>query len=206
MGFSLAERVRDRAASLDVPVESDALAQLVEYLQLLERWNQAISLTALPLAGFPEATLDRLVMESLIAAGEIRDAPVSWFDLGSGGGTPAIPLKIVRPALQLTMVESRSRKCAFLREAVRVLGLAATDVLTSRYEDLGLRHTAELMTVRAVRLDAGLKATVHALATMRARLFLFSNIEARDADIPSFHCTRALPLPGPGSVLTIWDK
>ena len=51
-----------------------------------------------------------------------------WFDIGSGGGSPAIPLKLARPTLPLPMVESKTRKAVFLREAVRALGLARREV------------------------------------------------------------------------------
>ncbi len=57
-------------------------------------------------------------------------------DVGSGGGSPAIPLKLAVPRLRLTMVEAKARKSAFLREAVRHLGLEQRSVETARYEEL----------------------------------------------------------------------
>jgi hypothetical protein len=75
----------------------------------------------------------------------------------SGGGSPAIPLKLVEPALDLTLVESKARKAALLREVVRELGLIRTSVETSRFEELASRTRAEasagLLTIRAVRLE-----------------------------------------------------
>ena len=68
-------------------------------------------------------------------------APLAWFDLGSGGGSPAIPLKLVRPDARLTMVESKTRKAAFLREAVAQSGAAdAAEVADERFEELSRRR------------------------------------------------------------------
>jgi 16S rRNA (guanine527-N7)-methyltransferase len=58
-------------------------------------------------------------------------------DLGSGGGFPGLPLKIIRPDLEVFLVESNVKKATFLAEAVRDLELTGVRVIVSRYEDLG---------------------------------------------------------------------
>ena len=77
-------------------------------------------------------------------------------DLGSGGGSPAIPLAIALNSPHLLMVESRSRKAAFLREAARHVGVAAT-VEAVRFEELprkdAYRESADVVSMRAVRPD-----------------------------------------------------
>src|SRR5205085_1587681 len=100
--------------------------------------------------------------EPLAAARLVENAATPWFDLGSGGGSPAIPMKIAHPLLQLQMVESRGRKAAFLREVLRELQLDAAGVIEERFERLPetLYRTASLVTVRAVRPDAVLLTTV----------------------------------------------
>ena len=82
-------------AERDVCVAADSLDA---YYRLLARWNRTINLTALSLDPLADEALDRLFIEPLAAAPYIREAldvtPLSvWFDLGSGGGSPAIPLK-----------------------------------------------------------------------------------------------------------------
>jgi 16S rRNA (guanine527-N7)-methyltransferase len=103
-------------------------------------------------------------------------------DVGSGGGSPAIPLKIARPALSLTMVESKERKSAFLREAARSLGLANTNVITERYEQLAhepsRRECVDLITVRAVRPDDALYRAAAHLLRARGELLVFSGKSA----------------------------
>ena len=133
--------------------EADIL-KLQEYFELLARWNRTINLTALALDGYPQTSIDRLLIEPLVAVNAMPETVSDWVDLGSGGGSPAIPMKIVRPAVRLTLVESKERKAAFLREAVRSLHLPDAAVLVRRFETLkdSRSHSLDLVTVRAVRV------------------------------------------------------
>jgi 16S rRNA (guanine527-N7)-methyltransferase len=153
------------------------LDPLEAYLRLLTHWNAKINLTALPLDPPTDQTFDRLLVEPLGAARHIEDKPLVWFDLGSGGGSPAIPVKIARPALNLTMVESKERKAAFLQEAIRTLELKNSSVRNDRFEDLAkdptLVRSVDLVTVRAVKIDAGLLETAANLLREGGRLLLF---------------------------------
>jgi 16S rRNA (guanine527-N7)-methyltransferase len=97
-------------------------------------------------------------------------------DFGSGGGSPAIPLRILLPEADLTMVESRSRKVAFLRDVVRVVGLHSVDVSWGRVEGLGQTVSAgsiDVVTVRALRMDAGISATVNRVLAPSGRLLMY---------------------------------
>jgi 16S rRNA (guanine527-N7)-methyltransferase len=148
------ERLSRRARKARVVVPEQALAPLEAYYRLLAKWNVKINLTALPLQAPTDATFDRLFIEPLLAAELIPDVPGTWFDLGSGGGSPALPLKMVRSSLSLTLVESKTRKAAFLREVVRALKLPGTEVANMRFQELPTpMQPADLVTVRAVRLD-----------------------------------------------------
>jgi len=113
------DRLIRRARRAKIAVAPETADVLEEYFRLLDRWNAKINLTALPLRPPTDETFDRLFVEPLAAARFLPNEPDVWLDLGSGGGSPAIPLKAVRPKLKLTMVESKVRKAAFLREAVR---------------------------------------------------------------------------------------
>jgi 16S rRNA (guanine527-N7)-methyltransferase len=148
-------RLLRRAAKADIPVAPPVADRLAAYLDLLLRWNRKINLTALE--NLDEA-IDRLLLEPLSAARHVRPSPGRLIDLGSGGGSPAIPLALALPALDLTMVEIKARKAAFLREAVRVLELPRTLVETVRFEELldrnGHRGTYSVASIRAVRTDS----------------------------------------------------
>jgi 16S rRNA (guanine527-N7)-methyltransferase len=164
-----------RARRARVVVAPETAAVLEEYFALLDRWNAKINLTALPLRPPTDETFDRLFVEPLAASRFLPDTPDVWLDLGSGGGSPAIPLKAVRPRLKLTMVESKVRKAAFLREAVRTLKLHDAAVENSRIEMLPAPFiaSASVVTVRAVRVDSTLLTRAAELLAPEGRLVLF---------------------------------
>jgi 16S rRNA (guanine527-N7)-methyltransferase len=174
---SLEARIRTRASEVGVRVSTAEVRCLATYVELLDRWNQRMNLTALPLEGLPDDTIDRLLFEPLAAAQALGEGTVDWIDLGSGGGSPALPMKIRRPEARLRMVESRARKAAFLREAVRTLGLASAVVLQARIEDLGSAETAsaDVVTARGVKLDAELLQCVGHLLRPCGKLLLFAS-------------------------------
>jgi len=161
------ERLSKRARKANAPLADELVAPLETYYRLLTRWNKKINLTALPLEDLTDEAIDRLLVEPLAAARFVPNSPLTWFDLGSGGGSPALPLKLARPAAQLTMVESKTRKAAFLREAVRSLAVRAVDVENVSFEDVAARpvarQTAQLVTLRAVKID---KVVVRLLETL----------------------------------------
>ena len=170
------ERLSRRARKAGARAPEEVLAPLEAYYRLLAQWNVKINLTALPLQAPSDATFDRLFIEPLLAAELIPDVPGTWFDLGSGGGSPALPLKMVRPALSLTLVESKTRKAAFLREVVRALKLPATEVANVRFQELPTpTPAADLVTVRAVRPDRTLLDESARLLRVGGHLMFFGN-------------------------------
>ena len=162
---------------------SDDLASgLVDYFDLLSRWIKKINLTALDDA---DEAIDRLLLEPLVASRYLPGNAGSLMDVGSGGGSPAIPLKLAAPTLRLVMVEVKARKSAFLREAVRSLGLKDSHVETSRYEELLARpelHEAfGVLTIRAVRVEPKVLNTLQAFLQPLGSLFLFRGPSGPDA-------------------------
>jgi 16S rRNA (guanine527-N7)-methyltransferase len=124
------------------------LGQIAAYAALLEKWNVRMNLTAIR---DPEEIITRHFGESLFAARRLFPEPeiqATAIDIGSGAGFPGLPLKIWNPALDLTLIESNRKKSAFLREAVRTLGLANVRVLAERAEQVSER--ASFVTLRAV--------------------------------------------------------
>lgn len=147
---------------------------LTTYYELLSRWNRKINLTALD---NPDEAIDRLLLEPVVAARASGVTVGQLMDIGSGGGSPAIPLVLaLGPGVRLTMVEVKARKSAFLREAIRQLNLPAT-VETSRYEELlsrpELLERFELLSLRAVRVEPKILMTLQAFVRPGGRLLLF---------------------------------
>jgi 16S rRNA (guanine527-N7)-methyltransferase len=170
-----------RAERVGVATTTETRDRLEEYLGLLARWNRRINLTGLPLDPPTAATIDRLLIEPLVAAVWAR-TPLDWYDVGSGSGSPAIPFKIVHSQAKLTMVESRSRKAAFLREAVRTIGLSDTGVECARVEDVagsgGRLGTSDLITMRGVKPDAPMWGALQGLLSQSGKLFWFHSRRA----------------------------
>jgi len=201
-----------RLARTSARVDDEQLQQLARYYSLLRRWNRAINLTALPVDGYDDRALDRLLIEPVVAAAAVSSDRIHWSDLGSGGGSPAIPLKIMRPAATLTMVESRSRKVAFLREVARELTLQQVIARDERIEALGERDevagSMDLVTVRAVRPEVQLFDVCHRLLRAEGRLLMFQSVEGgadSRGDISTFDLIEIIPLiPGGSSTLAIY--
>lgn len=171
------EKLTRRGRRAGVAIAPDLAAQLEAYYQLLSAWNRKINLTGLNLAELPPDALDRLLIEPLVAARHVPAGATRMLDVGSGGGSPAIPLALAVPGLRLLMVESKTRKSVFLREAIRTLGLTAADVATARFEELlahpDLHETHDLVTIRAVRIESRILMTLQAFARPGGLLFLF---------------------------------
>lgn len=167
-------RLLRRARQTRVNISADLAERLVAYYELLARWNQKINLTAL---GDPDEAIDRLLLEPLVAAKHVPDGEVGVIDIGSGGGSPAIPIKLACPSASLLMVESKVRKAAFLREAVRRLDLGRTHVETARYQELlsrpDLHEAMDIVTVRAVRVEPVVLTSLQAFLKPGGSIFLF---------------------------------
>lgn len=102
----------------------DILARFWEFHQLLRARNEELDLTRLH--GFDNMVLKHYV-DSAVVAG-LTTLPSPLLDLGTGAGFPGIPLKLVRPELEIILAEGRGRKLAFLEEAIDKLGLKGIDV------------------------------------------------------------------------------
>jgi 16S rRNA (guanine527-N7)-methyltransferase len=166
-------RLLRRARRCNLTISSATADRLVGYLDLLSLWNQRMNLTALE---DPDGAVDRLILEPLLAARSVIPESVV-IDIGSGGGSPAIPLKIAVPSIALTMVESKVRKGAFLREAVRQLGLERVNVEVRRFEELlarpNMHESADVVTVRAVRVEPSVLGNLQAFLKEGGRILWF---------------------------------
>ena len=122
------------AADAGIAFESGELDQLGQYLALLVEANETTNLTRIvdPDDAWPRHILDALQLLALL--GELPpEAKV--LDVGSGGGIPAIPLAIVRPDLQFTLLEATGKKAEFLSSTTHALGLGNVNVVQNRAEN-----------------------------------------------------------------------
>jgi 16S rRNA (guanine527-N7)-methyltransferase len=119
------------------PAQADLLLQFAE---LLVRWNQSINLTGAKSNG---AVINEHYPDAFALAKRI-DAPARLVDVGTGGGLPALPLALLRPSLVIRLCEPIAKKAAFLRTAIRELSLShRVDLETRRGEDLANELAAQ---------------------------------------------------------------
>ena len=112
---------------------SQQVVQIQQYIKLLLTWNEKINLTAIR---DPLEILYRHFCESMYATVAVPVENGRLADVGSGGGFPGVPIAILRPQVQIFLIESNLKKATFLAEVVRELGLTGVRVLVNRYEDV----------------------------------------------------------------------
>lgn len=136
LGLSLSERQRE---------------QFLRYRDELLDWNTRVNLTAITK---PEEVLVKHFLDSLALLLAYDRPAARLLDIGTGAGFPGIPLKIVRPEWQVTLLEATGKKVAFLRHIIETLQLKNIVAMQGRAEELahkrGYRAAFDLVTARAV--------------------------------------------------------
>lgn len=125
--------IRRALGEFNLPAYDEQILQIQQYMKTLLAWNDKVNLTAIR---DPLEILYRHFCESMF--GTVADPMEKGrlADVGSGGGFPGLPLKILHPGLNVFLVESNVKKATFLAEVIRELGLTGVQVLVRRYEEL----------------------------------------------------------------------
>jgi len=129
-----AETIERALSEFQLQASKEQVVQIQQFTRILLTWNERMNLTAIR---DPLEILYRHFCESMYAGVAVPVEKGRLADVGSGGGFPGLPLKILRPELELFLIESNVKKATFLAEVVRELGLTDARVLVSRYEELG---------------------------------------------------------------------
>ncbi len=135
----------DGVRTLGIDLSAEAIARFERYLDLLEKWNAVINLTAVRERSRMVTLhlLDSLTVVPRLA-GKNR-----LLDVGSGAGMPGIPLAIALPHLQVTLLEANQKKAAFLRQARLELGLDNVQVVAERVEQWQTEERFDAVVSRA---------------------------------------------------------
>jgi 16S rRNA (guanine527-N7)-methyltransferase len=128
-----AETIRRALSVFQITVDDKQVFMIQEYMRILRHWNEKLNLTAIR---EPLEILHRHFCESMFAAVAVPIENGRLADIGAGPGFPGLPLKILRPEVELFLVESNIKKGTFLAEVIRELGFGNAKVLINRYEDL----------------------------------------------------------------------
>ncbi len=134
--------------AIGCPCSEKQVSAFMLLLSELRKWNRTYNLTALK---NDEDIIIKHFLDSLLFIKALPDGALRMADAGSGAGFPGIPLKIARPELDITLIESSRKKTAFSRHIIRLLKLTGIHVLEQRLEHLGKAHEKyfDLMVSRA---------------------------------------------------------
>lgn len=155
--MSLQQQLSQGLADLGLDLTIETRQKLLDYLALLEKWNRVHNLTAVrdPADMVVLHLLDSLAILPHVKSGRL-------LDVGSGAGLPGIPLALVRPDLQVTVMDSSHKKASFMRQAKAELGIANLEVVCGRVEAYQPEHGFEQIVSRAFsELSEFLRLTRH---------------------------------------------
>ncbi|HYD60443.1 MAG TPA: 16S rRNA (guanine(527)-N(7))-methyltransferase RsmG [Noviherbaspirillum sp.] len=141
----LTRTLAEGARTLQLDLSEKQLAQLMDYLALLSKWNAVYNLTALR---DPKQMVTHHLLDSLAVVPAFAGA-TNILDVGAGGGLPGIVLAIARPDMHVSLVDTVHKKTAFLTQVKAELGLANVTVYTGRVEQLKVPQKFDVITSRA---------------------------------------------------------
>jgi 16S rRNA (guanine527-N7)-methyltransferase len=143
--MSLETQIATGLAQMSIVPSAEALTRFVDHLRLIEKWNRIHNLTAVRET---EQMVVLHLLDSLSLLPHLGEAR-SVIDVGSGPGFPGIPLAIARPELQVTLLDSSHKKCAFLEQAKGELKLANVSVVCERVEQYKPAYSFDAVVSRA---------------------------------------------------------
>lgn len=154
------QRLKQGCVELGLALSEEQIARLLDYMGQLETWNRTHNLTAVTDA---DQMVTHHLLDSVSIVPHLRGGRI--LDVGSGGGLPGIPIAIVRPDLQVILVECRHKRTVFLKHVVHRLGLKNVQVICQRVEAIQDVEGFSTITARAwTQLNAMIALTRHLLA------------------------------------------
>lgn len=169
------ENITSGLAPFQFIPSADQISKIREYIRILLRWNQLISLTTVV---DPVEILARHFGESIFASSLLPVENCRLADIGTGAGFPGLALKIACQNLRLVLMEPNKKKCAFLHEVIRTLGLNEVEVVASRFDEIRASPDfANIITARALGGFSDLLPWAKGSLTFRGHLVLWLGSE-----------------------------
>ncbi len=182
------EELRDETAGLGFELTPQQVQGLQTYLSTLEKWNRSVNLVG---PSHWREILHSLVVDSLYLAKFLKrivhPEDIRSLDLGAGAGLPGLPLRLVWEQGSYYLVESRFKRCAFMRQAIAAMGIQNTYVINGRVEELHRDILpADLIVSRAFMPWKKLLALTVSLLDDKGSLIVLSSQEAAGKDLQDF--------------------
>lgn len=169
-------QLESRIKSLNIILDKPKINQLVEYIFLLEKWNKVYNLTAI-------RNVNQMMTYHLLDSLSI----VPWIsgcshilDVGSGAGLPGLVIAVSCPDMVVEMVDTVSKKTAFIRQAAIELGLNNVEVHTGRVESLPMTGTFDGIISRAFSSLSDFVASSSYLLTEKGHLYAMKGLIPED--------------------------
>ncbi|MCG3777778.1 MAG: Ribosomal RNA small subunit methyltransferase G [Nitrospira sp.] len=199
------------AKEIGLTIEDPQVGQFIRYLAQLLEWNKTINLTAIiePKAIVIKHFIDSLA--ALVATNFPEQALV--LDVGSGGGFPGIPLKIMRPDLRLILIEPVQKKCAFLNSVIGLLKLQKISTFNGtieQYANSPLQPIVDMIVLRALKFE-DVRAQAPALLAPKGKIVLYRTETVQSHELgDGFHLATAatflLPYESGKRVIAVLEK
>jgi len=164
--------LRNSVAAFDIDLTDQQIGQFYIHAEELQRWTRKTNLTAIKDA---DEIAAKHFIDSIVPS-VYFDPMHDVLDIGSGGGFPGLPLKVLYPHIQLTLIDAVRKKTSFLKHVVRSMRIEDTQVVHGRIEEIGLRY----------------------------KMTLWDSIVSRAYSSVSVILENALPLLSPGGQILIW--
>jgi 16S rRNA (guanine527-N7)-methyltransferase len=191
-----ANQLVSSAAQLGVRIEAAQAGQLLQLLDELEQWNRAYNLTRITGRA---AMIAGHLLDSLAASPDLQGTRIA--DLGTGAGFPGLPLAIVHPEREFTLIDATAKKIRFVEHAARVLALSNVRALHARAEALHPDASFDTIVARAVAPLPALATLARSLAGDATRLIAYKG-RRPDAELAALPADwqlgglRTLQIPG----------
>ena len=173
---ALAHQLAEGLQLLDCKLADDVQAKLIQYLILLDKWNNTYNLTAVRDIGkmVPQHLLDSLSVNTYLQGKRV-------LDVGTGAGLPGIPLAVANPDIEFVLLDSALKRTRFVLQAVAELGLKNVQVQQTRIEDFAPQTLFDTIISRAfTAMEDFVSATEHLCAASGQLLAMKGRFPAQE--------------------------
>ncbi len=169
--MKLEKRLQQGLSEMGLDLTAPVRKKLLNFLELLEKWNQAYNLTAVR---DPEQMVPRHLLDSLTVLPYLQGPRV--LDIGTGAGLPGIPLALARPDLEFTLLDSNAKKTRFATQAMHELGLKNVAIVQERVEKFHPETKFDTLIARAFASIPDMLAASRHLCAPHGRFLVMKGV------------------------------
>ncbi|MDR2226809.1 MAG: 16S rRNA (guanine(527)-N(7))-methyltransferase RsmG [Providencia sp.] len=169
--MDLLSKLNQLLAKTDIDLTEKQKQQLVDYVELLVKWNKAYNLTSVR---DPQQMLIRHIMDSIVVNGQLNGQ--RFIDVGTGPGLPGVPLAIVRPDSHFVLLDSLGKRVRFLKQVQHELGLTNIEPVQSRVEEYPVENGFDGVISRAFASLNDMLSWCHHLPSPEGRFYALKGV------------------------------